>query len=58
MTVSIGKWWDDEALDERYWILLTIRPTPTDFGMRIDEPGGSSQANFKPLGIALTRAQP
>ena len=57
LTPSIGKWWDDNALDQRHWIFLTIRPTPTDFGMRIDEPQGSSHANFKPLGIALTRAQ-
>ena len=57
LTLSIGKWWDDDALDERHWILLTIRPTPTDFGMRVDEPESSSHANFKPLGIALTRAQ-
>jgi hypothetical protein len=54
---SIGKWWDDEALDDRHWILLSIRPTPTDFGMRIDAPEDSSHANFKPLGIALSRAE-
>jgi hypothetical protein len=57
LTLSIGKWWDDNALDERHWILLTIHPTPTDFGMRIDEPEASSHANFKHLGIALSRAE-
>ena len=42
---------------EEIWILLTIHPTPTDFGMRIDEPEASSHANFKHLGIALSRAE-
>jgi hypothetical protein len=24
LTVSIGKWWDDNAVDERHWIFLTV----------------------------------
>ena len=55
LTVSIGKWWDENALDERHWIYLTVKPSPENFNMRIEEPSRSSHANFKPLGIALTR---
>jgi hypothetical protein len=57
LTVSIGKWWDDTALDERHWIHLTVRPSPENFNMRIEEPSRSPHSNFKPLGIALTREQ-
>lgn len=57
LTVSIGKWWDDTALDERHWIYLTVRPSPENFNMRIDEPNCSPHLNFKPLGIALTRQE-
>jgi hypothetical protein len=57
LTVSIGKWWDDTALDERHWIYLTVRPSPENFNMRIDEPNCSPHLNFKPLGIALTREE-
>jgi hypothetical protein len=55
LTVSIGKWWDDAALDERYWIYLTVKPSPENFNMRIEEPNASPHLNFKPLGIALSR---
>jgi len=50
LTVSIGKWWDDTALDERHWIYLTVEPSPENFNMRIEEPNGSAHFNFKPLG--------
>jgi hypothetical protein len=53
----MGKWWDDTALDERHWIYLTIKPSPENFNMRIEEPSGSSHADFKSLGIALTREE-
>jgi hypothetical protein len=55
LTISIGKWWDDTALNERYWILLTVKPSATNFDMRVEEPGGSRHADFKALGIALSR---
>jgi len=57
LTVSIGKWWDDTALDERHWIYLTIKPSEENFNMRIEEPNCSSHFSFKPLGIALTREE-
>lgn len=57
LTVSIGKWWDDTALDERHWICLTVKPSPENVDMRIEEPDCSPHASFKPLGIALTREE-
>lgn len=55
LTISIGKWYDDDALDERHWVALTVRPSETHFNMRIEEPERSRHINFKPLGIPLTR---
>jgi len=55
LTLSIGKWWDDTAQDERYWVFLTIKPSPANFNMRIEEPEGSRHVNFRPLGVALSR---
>jgi len=55
LTISIGKWWDDTALDERHWTFLTVTPSETTFDMRVEEPDGSRHADFKPLGIALSR---
>lgn len=57
LTLSIGNWWDDNALDERHWIYLTIKPSAENFNMRIEEPGSSSHSDFRPLGIALTREE-
>lgn len=57
LTVSIGKWWDDTALDERHWIFLTVKPSPESFNMRIEEPNCSSHFNFKPLGSPITRKE-
>jgi hypothetical protein len=55
LTLSIGNWWDDTALTERHWIFLTVKPSATNFNMRVDEPRGSRHVNFKALGIALSR---
>src|SRR5215470_8214971 len=55
LTISIGKWWDDEALNERHWVALTVRPSETHFNMGIEEPERSRHFHFKPLGIPLTR---
>jgi len=55
LTVSIGKWWDDMALSERRWICLTVKPSETNFDMRIEEPEVSRHKDFKALGIALSR---
>jgi hypothetical protein len=55
LTISIGKWWDDTALNERLWILLMVKPSATNFDMRVEEPEVSCHADFKALGIALSR---
>lgn len=55
LTVSIGKWWDDTALDERHWICVTVKPSEANFNMRIEEPDVSRHKDFKALGIALSR---
>lgn len=57
LTISIGKWWDDTALNERHWIELIVKPSETNFNMRIEEPEGSQHKDFKPLGIALSRQE-
>jgi hypothetical protein len=57
LTLSIGKWWDDTALHERHWIYITVKPSPENFNMRVEEPSGSAHYNFKPLGIALSRQE-
>ena len=55
LTISIGKWWDATALNERHWILLIIKPSATNFDMRVEEPEVSCHADFKALGIALSQ---
>ena len=55
LTISIGKWWDDEALNERHRVALTVKPSETQFNMRIEEPEKSRHVNWKPLGIPMTR---
>jgi hypothetical protein len=55
LTISIGKWWDDEALNERHWVALTVKPSETQFNTRIEEPEKSRHFNWKPLGISMNR---
>jgi hypothetical protein len=55
LTLSIGKWWDDTALDQRHWIFLKVEPSAENFNMRIEQPEGSRHKDFRPLGIALSR---
>ena len=57
LTISIGKWWDDDAFDERHWLVLTVTPSEKQFDMRIGEPELSRHVNWKPLGIALSRRE-
>ncbi len=55
LTISIGKWWDENALNERHWTVLRVWPSETQFNMRIEEPEQSRHANWKPLGVGLSR---
>jgi hypothetical protein len=55
LTISIGKWWDDGALNERHWAALAVQPSDTQLNMRIEEPQKSRHSNWKPLGIPMNR---
>ena len=57
LTLSLGKWWDDNALDERHWVFIVVSPSETHFNMRIAEPERSGHAKFKPLGIPMSREE-
>jgi hypothetical protein len=55
LTISVGKWWDDEAVDERHWVFLRVWSTTDDFEMEILEPELSHHRNYKALGKKLNR---
>lgn len=55
LTISIGKWWDDTALNERHWVCISVRPSDMHFNMSIEDAETSRHADFKSLGIALSR---
>lgn len=55
LTISIGKWWDDDAVNERQWIEMTVKPSKSHFNMQIEEPEKSRHFNWKPLGVPLDR---
>ena len=57
LTICVGKWWDDNALDERHWIELIVKPSETNFNMSVEEPEVSRHKDFKPLGVAMSRQQ-
>lgn len=55
LTLSIGKWWDDEAIDERSWVFINVWPTPDSINMGLIEPELSRHFNYKALGKPLDR---
>jgi hypothetical protein len=55
LTLSIGKWWDDEAIDERSWVFLNVWSTPDSFHMGLMAPGLSRHFGHKDLGAPLDR---
>src|SRR5271163_3829017 len=57
-TVSIGKWWDDSAIDERSWVYMSIWPSKngSGFEMRIEEPEASRHVDSTILGRKLSSA--
>jgi hypothetical protein len=57
LTISIGQWWDEDAFDQRSWLVLTVRPSEKQFDMRIEEPEQSRHSKWKPLGTALSRTE-
>jgi hypothetical protein len=56
LSVSIGKWWDDTAVDERTWIYMLVWPSESGSGfeVRIEEPEGSRHSDSKILGGKLS----
>ena len=56
LTISIGKWWDDSAIDDRNWVFMRVWPSESGSGVeiKIEEPDGSRHADFKALGKRLT----
>jgi hypothetical protein len=49
LTVSIGKWWDDGAVDERSWVFLNVWSTPDSFQMGLMNPELSRHLGDKDL---------
>ncbi len=55
LTLSIGKWWDDDAVDERAWVFFQVWPTEDSFNMKVLDPDLSQHYENKSLGKPLTR---
>jgi len=57
LSISIGKWWDDSAVDERSWVYMRVWPSESGSGfeIRVEEPEASRHVNSKILGRKLTR---
>lgn len=55
LTLSVGKWWDDEAVDERLWVFLRVWPEEHQYRMRLLDPTLSHHRNYKALGKPLDR---
>lgn len=56
LTVSIGKFWDDSAVDERSWVYMRVWPSESGSGfeIRLEEPDASRHVNSKILGKKLS----
>jgi hypothetical protein len=56
LTVSIGKFWDESAVEARSWVYMRVWPSETGrgFEIRIEEPEASRHVNSKLLGTKLT----
>jgi hypothetical protein len=55
LTLSLGKWWDDEAVDERQWVFLNIFPKDDQYHMSLVDPTRSQHATYQALGKSLDR---
>ena len=55
LTLSMGKWWDDDAIEERSWIFLRIRVEDDEYRMRLLDPALSHHRNYEALGRPLKR---
>ena len=57
LTVSIGKFWDDAAVDQRRWVYMRVWPSESGSGveMRVEEPESSRHAGSKLIGKKMNR---
>ena len=55
LTLSVGKWRDEEAIDERSWVFLRVWPEQNEYRMGLLEPTLSHHRNYKALGKPLDR---
>lgn len=55
LTLSVGKWWDDNAIEERSWIFLRVWTDEGGYRMRLLDPSLSHHRNYKALGNSLNR---
>jgi hypothetical protein len=56
LSLSIGKWWENSAVEERSWVYLRVWPSESGSGfeMRVEEPEGSRHVDSKILGKKLS----
>ncbi len=55
LTLSVGKWWDDEAVGERSWVFLNIRSEENEYRMQFLDPTLSHHRGYKAMGKPLSR---
>lgn len=56
LTLSVGTWWDDKAIDERSWVFLRVWVEQKGYRMKLLDPMLSQHRNYKALGTALDRS--
>jgi hypothetical protein len=55
LTLSLGKWWDDDAVDERCWVFIYIWPETDEYRMTLNDPRRSHHLKYSALGRPLDR---
>jgi len=56
LTLSVGNWEDEDAKDERQWVLIQIFPMLPAVSMNFDDPNQPDIDPMKTLGTRLSRA--
>jgi hypothetical protein len=51
----VGKWWDNDAVDERFWVFLRVWQEENEYRMGLLDPTLSHHRNYKALGNGLDR---
>jgi hypothetical protein len=55
LTLSVGNWWDDNAVDDRFWVFLRVWAEDNEYRMRLLDPALSHHRTWKALGSPLNR---